>query len=155
MKPPSTWKTIESEIALLFSKKAIRNPLSGTNNVDDKGERRSGDVIIPELNELNIPYLIEVKFRKSNSTIKRALQTLKDSISNGSEDNFIHMERLKGTKKIYCICVSESWAKRICKFFIEEVKFTERLKKNEEDDLKDLVEVAKKASDSWAKENPY
>jgi hypothetical protein len=120
--PPGTWKQTERDVALLFASDAIRNVLSGKNNVSDSGGRRAGDAIIPSLNKLDIPYLIEVKFRKSNSTIKRALQTYKDSISNGSKENFVHVERLKGTKKVYALCVSEKWAKKICEFFVNELK---------------------------------
>lgn len=54
----STWKGAERRVAKIFITRgfenAYRNPLSGGNNVTDKGKPRCGDVI-------GTPYLIEVK----------------------------------------------------------------------------------------------
>lgn len=53
-----SWQDRERLVAKWFGTK--RNPLSGRNNVDDKGERRLGDIIYPYA-------LIEVKRRKECS----------------------------------------------------------------------------------------
>ncbi|MCX6707221.1 MAG: hypothetical protein NT001_03710, partial [Candidatus Woesearchaeota archaeon] len=66
--PNATWKQREREIAEMFG--TSRNPLSGSNNRADDGSKRQGDILYSFA-------IIEVKLRKDNSTIKRALETKK------------------------------------------------------------------------------
>ncbi len=62
-----TWKKFESVIAEAWTAaiglKCLRNPLSGANNVNDKGGRRGGDVIIHSDFEADVQ--IEAKYRSS------------------------------------------------------------------------------------------
>jgi len=108
-KPPSTWKQIEREIADLFG--GHRNPLSGSNNVADDGSKRIGDV-------LNVGALaIEIKYRKSISSIKRAEATRKDiKTRKHSCTNWIHIERMNGNKKTLLVACDIELFKKICKF---------------------------------------
>jgi len=63
-----------------------RNPLSGRNNISDSGERRPG---------------------RAKVTAEEAKKLKKP---------WIHIETLKGTKKIFCLCMSKEDAKECIKY---------------------------------------
>lgn len=118
--PTKTWKNFESEIASLFSDTSTRNPLSGRNNINDMGERRPGDVIIPELSKLGIECLVECKLYRSNAIVKRAEETRKEAENLGMDD-WLHFERRNGNKKVYVLACSEDRMRQICHFLLEKM----------------------------------
>lgn len=65
----ATWKNKEKWIAAAWTRVigllCVRNPLSGANNVTDKGERRGGDVIINA--DFKDDVLIEAKYRAKHA----------------------------------------------------------------------------------------
>lgn len=71
-----------------------RNPLSGRNNIDDKGNRRLGDIVYPHA-------VVECKVRKSIASIGRALETKELAEANGKP--WVHIERQKGDGKTFAL----------------------------------------------------
>lgn len=118
-KPTKTWKLFEKQLGDMWN--GVRNPLSGRNNISDKGERRLGDVIVPELEEKDIPYLIEAKLLKRISTEKRALETRELAVEHDIEDWF-HFERRNGSKKVLILACNEAWMGRIVQFIKSEMQ---------------------------------
>jgi hypothetical protein len=76
--------------------------------------------VVPELEDINHPYLIEAKLMKRNAVIKRALETENLAIKSGVEDWF-HFERLNGNAKIITITVPEYWAHAIVEFILNDI----------------------------------
>lgn len=118
-KPTKTWKLLEKQIGELF--RGVRNPLSGRNNVSDQGKKRLGDVIVPELEEKRIPYLIETKLYKSIATITRAKDTQKLAKEHDITSWF-HIERQNGTGDIIVFAVNKEWADKIAKFILDKLQ---------------------------------
>lgn len=116
-KPPLTWKSTEREVAEMWgdeNNKCTRNPLSGSNNRDDKGEKRIADII--GLNNI----VVEVKYRKRISTILRALATQKQVKEFNEKHNtdkiWVHMERTKGNAKLWTLTVDKTILLEIINF---------------------------------------
>jgi len=100
------WKQRERDIAREFFDSS-RNPLSGRNNISDSGERRPGDVIYSYA-------LVEVKLRQKHAALSRAKVTAEEAKK--LKKPWIHIETLKGTKKIFCLCMSKEDAKECIKY---------------------------------------
>ncbi|MHA1961086.1 MAG: hypothetical protein ACW99U_12690 [Candidatus Thorarchaeota archaeon] len=117
--PSKTWKQFERQLGEWWRGK--RNPLSGRNNIDDRGNRRLGDVIVPELEAKDIPYLIEAKLHKNIASITRAKETMALAEEHGIGDWF-HFERKNGSNKIVLVATSPEWMERIVHFIMDELK---------------------------------
>lgn len=117
--PSKTWKAWESQLGKWW--RGIRNPLSGRNNVDDKGKRRLGDVIVPKLESLEIKYLIEAKLYKNIASIGRAEATCKLAKENQIE-NWFHFERRNGSNSVIILATSPKWMEKIVRFIVEEMR---------------------------------
>ncbi len=119
MPPTKTWKLWEKQLGDWWN--GVRNPLSGRNNVSDKGKRRLGDVIVPELEEEKIPYLIEAKLLKNIATARRARETRDLALKNKVE-NWFHFERINGSNQTIILVTSPEWMGKIVHFLKEEMK---------------------------------
>lgn len=116
-----TWKAFERQVGDMFGVK--RNPLSGTNNRNDDGTKRLGDVLYR-------PAIIELKLRKRNATIKRAQETKKLAKENNKP--FLHVERVKGDRKTLALCVDSSMAEKLIKEFMRIVENRDKVCCSEE-----------------------
>lgn len=105
MASKSCWKAAESEIAFWFD--TSRNPLSGRNNRNDDGSKRLGDA-------LYLPAVVEVKVRKGNAIISRALETRALAESKGKP--WIHLERLLGDRSVTVLALPTPLAERVVRF---------------------------------------
>lgn len=104
-----SWKKWEREVAGWFGGK--RNPLSGRNNYDDRGNRRLGDVV--GVNGL----VVECKLLKRVASISRARKTRELARKHGKR--FVHVERQKGDRNLVCFVVDINTAKELAKYLKE------------------------------------
>jgi len=118
-RPTSTWKNFEQQCAELFDSTGKRNPLSGSNNKNDQGGKRHGDIIVPVFTNHGVKYLVEAKLRKSNAVVQRAIETQKEAKGLGIED-WYHLERQNGNNDIYVLAVSKEWMAKIIDFVVSE-----------------------------------
>ena len=103
----STWKGKERIVAGWFD--GYRNPLSGRNNRDDKGNRRVGDVIYP-------PALIEVKYRSKVSSITRAKETQR--LADKEKLPWLHIEFQRGSNACVAIVLTAELAEEMVRGFL-------------------------------------
>lgn len=120
MPPSKTWKNQERSICREFFG-VERNPLSGANSRHDDGTPRPGDCLYPNA-------LIEIKYRKVISSIKRAMKTRDEA--NKLKVPFVHIERMYYSD-LYNITVTEELAKIAIgsiKTYLERGQSSEHLK---------------------------
>ncbi len=95
MASKTAWKGRESFVAERWFN-TTRNPLSGRNNRNDDGSKRLGDNLYQQA-------LVEVKLRKKNAVIERALETRE--LAEANDIPYIHLESLLGNKQVWALCV--------------------------------------------------
>lgn len=100
-----SWQEKERLVAKWF--KTNRNPLSGRNNVDDKGNRRLGDIIFPYA-------LIEVKRRKVCS-----FDFAKDARKLAGKLHWLVLEFKTGEPDLVKINMNYELAELICGFLAD------------------------------------
>lgn len=96
MASKTAWKGRETFVGQRWFNGVTRNPLSGRNNRNDDGSKRLGDILYQ-------PAIVEVKLRKENAVIKRALETRQLARDNGLP--YIHLESLLGNKDVWALCL--------------------------------------------------
>lgn len=101
------WKQWEREIAKILGTR--RNPLSGSNNVDDKGAKRYGDVIHDRLH-------VEVKIRANVGCIS----LMREEYKKRHGKTFVGIIREKGKKDLIALVVDYKTMEKVLKFIASE-----------------------------------